>query len=261
MINLRPHLGSVRRKLIGSVYSRAVDLGNCGPIVSFCFDDFPRSAYATGGTILKSFGVQGTYYAAIGLMNTANHLGELFCRDDLASLVADGHELASHTFSHVSCRSVSTPTFLSEVEKGRKAIEYLTGRPDSGNFAFPYGDFTRLARKSLTGQVQSSRSTWRGLNGPKVDLSLLRANSLYGENDQVDDAQQLISENENKRSWLIFYSHDVRSHPSAFGCTPFLLESAVSCAIRRSRVMTIAQALTELYPSTSKLATAVTARA
>ncbi len=51
---------------------------NRGPIVSFSFDDFPRTAYSAGGAILERFGVRGTYYAAAGLMNTANELGEQF---------------------------------------------------------------------------------------------------------------------------------------------------------------------------------------
>ena len=73
--------------------------------MSFCFDDFPRTAYTVGGAILKNFGARGTYYAAMGMMNTNNDLGDQFTREDLDCLLADGHELASHTFSHISCRN------------------------------------------------------------------------------------------------------------------------------------------------------------
>jgi peptidoglycan/xylan/chitin deacetylase (PgdA/CDA1 family) len=246
-MKVRAQLGSLRRQLLSSACSRPVPLGARGPIVSFAFDDFPRTALTTGGRILKSYGARGTYYAAIGLMNCSNDLGEQFRAEDLESLLADGHELASHTFGHVSCRSVSRSTFIREVEKGRRAIEELTGQVDSGNFAFPFGDVTLYAKRALGKSVASCRGIWQGLNGPEVDLNLLRANSLYGDRDKKDRVEELILENERQGSWLIFYSHDVQDTPSRFGCTPALLDFALSYASRRSaRILTVAEVVAEL---------------
>jgi len=246
-MNVRAQLGLLRRQLLSSVYSRRVLLGTRGPIVSFTFDDFPRTALTVGGRILKSYGIRGTYYAAIGLMNKSNELGEQFRREDLDTLLGDGHELASHTFSHVSCRSVSCSKFRREVEKGRRAIEELTGRSDSGNFAFPFGEITLNGKRTVGPDVASSRGIWNGLNGPEVDLNLLLANSLYGDRDECAQVQELILDNERRRSWLIFYSHDVHHTPSRFGCTPALLEFAVSLASHRSaRILTVAEVIAEL---------------
>lgn len=246
-MSIRSQLGSLRRQVISCVSSRRVPLGNRGPVVSFCFDDFPRTALTTGGRILNSLGVAGSYYVAAGLMNKMNELGEQFHREDLDAALADGHELASHTFSHISCRSVSASTFLADVQKGRQAIEQLTGKPDSGNFAFPFGDLTLKAKKLVGPGAVSCRSTWKGFNGPDVDLNLLRANSLYGGRDECVIAQKLILDNERKKGWLIFYSHDVQETPSRFGCTPALLEFAVSCALQTStRVLTVAEVVANL---------------
>ena len=136
---IKRQLGEVRRKVVSSLCKRPASLGNRGPVVSFTFDDFPRTALTAGGKILRSHGIRGTYYAAAGMMDTSNHLGDQFRASDLEKLLRDGHELASHTFSHVSCRSVSLERFRSDVEKGRRAIENITGQSDSGNFAFPFG--------------------------------------------------------------------------------------------------------------------------
>jgi hypothetical protein len=85
------------------------------------------------------------------------------------------------------------------------------------------------------------------LNGPVVDLNLLRANSLYGDGTSNSRVQELILENERRRSWIIFYTHDVRSTPSRYGCTPDLLEFAVSFAARRgARILTVADVVAEL---------------
>ncbi len=246
-MKVRAQLGSLRRQLLSSACSRQVPLGARGPIVSFAFDDFPRTALTSGGRILRSYGARGTYYTAIGLMNGSNDLGEQFRTGDLDSLLADGHELASHTFGHVSCRSVSRSTFIREVENGRRAIEELTGQVDSGNFAFPFGEVTLNAKRALGKRVASCRGIWPGLNGPEVDLNLLRANSLYGDRNKNNRVEELILENERQKSWLIFYSHDVRDTPSRFGCTPELLESTVSFASqRRARILTVAEVVAEL---------------
>jgi peptidoglycan/xylan/chitin deacetylase (PgdA/CDA1 family) len=245
-VSVRSGLGAARRRLLCSLYRRSAPLGNRGPIVSFTFDDFPRTACSAGGAILERFGVRGTYYAAAGLMNTSNELGEQFRLEDIDSLLEKGHELASHTFGHISCRSVSGKEFCEDVEKGRKAVEEVSGL-DSPNFAYPFGHVTLQAKRTLRLGLGSARSIVPGLNGPAIDLNLLRANSLYGDLEGARRAEELIADNTKQKAWLIFYTHDVRSKPSPFGCTPELLEFAVSSAARCGcRILTMGEALTEI---------------
>jgi peptidoglycan/xylan/chitin deacetylase (PgdA/CDA1 family) len=246
-MTIRAQVGRFRRAALSCLFSRNVSLENIGPFVSFSFDDFPRTALTVGGRILKNYGVRGTYYASIGLLNKCNELGEQFRRADLDTVLGDGHELASHTFSHVSSYSLSRAKFVAEVEKGRRAIEELTGRPDSGSFAFPFGEVTLNVKKSVGLSTASSRGIWGGLNGPRVDLNLLRANSLYGGQDKHDHVRELILENERQKQWLIFYSHDVSETPSQYGCTPGLLEYAVDLAVRRNcQIVTVNEAVVKL---------------
>jgi peptidoglycan/xylan/chitin deacetylase (PgdA/CDA1 family) len=246
-MKLRSRIGEVRRRVLCHFHSRLVPLGDKGPLISFSFDDFPRTAYTVGAPILKSFGARGTYYVSAGLMNTANDLGEQYHLEDLQDLVAQGHELGSHTFSHLSCRAVPLQTFRDDLKKGRQAICELSGLADSGNFAYPYGDVTLRAKKTLGPDLVSCRSTIGGINGPEADLNLLRANRLYGGIDEFTGVQRLIRENEERKGWLIFYSHDVRPQPSRFGCTPALLEATVSFAAQsKATVLTVADALAKL---------------
>jgi peptidoglycan/xylan/chitin deacetylase (PgdA/CDA1 family) len=219
-----------------------------GPIITFTFDDFPRTALTTGAAVLESFGARATYYVAMSLMNTTNDLGEQFRQEDLDSVLDRGHELASHTYSHLSARKVSYRVFRDDVAKGEQAIREKMGVSGSGNFAYPYGDATLGAKRRLGPELMSSRGTCGGLNGPDVDLNLLRANSLYGDVDRVEAAKRLILENEQQRHWLIFYSHDVAPKPSPFGCTPKLLEAVCSlAAAREGRFMTVAQVVRDLF--------------
>lgn len=246
-MTLRSQVGDVRRRILSALYRRLVPFGTRGPIITFSFDDFPRTALTIGADILESFGGRATYYVTMSLMNTRNDLGEQFRQEDLGSVLDRGHELASHTFSHLSARRAGYDVFEHDVEIGEQAIQERMGVPGSGNFAYPYGDVTLGAKKKLGPKLMSCRGTCGGLNGPDVDLNLLRANSLYGDLARADSAKRLIQENEKQRCWLIFYSHDVAARPSPFGCTPKLLEAICSfAAARDARFMTVAQVMKEL---------------
>jgi peptidoglycan/xylan/chitin deacetylase (PgdA/CDA1 family) len=244
---LRSQLGAMRRHVLCSMYRRELPLGNVGPIVSFTFDDFPRSALMTGGTVLESVGGHATYYVAMGLIGQSNRLGEQFRHEDLVSLVKRGHELANHTFSHSSARRVETCIFKEDVERDERTILESTGIASSGNFAYPYGESTLRSKRILGPQMRSCRGTCGGFNGPNVDLNLLRANNLYGDVDQAERAKVLMMENKRRRSWLIFYSHDVCTSPSRFGCTPNLLHQVAEFAVKSgARLLTVAQVLDEM---------------
>src|ERR1035438_8289977 len=229
---LRSGLGDLRRRLLSSLHSRPASLGEPGPVVSFCFDDFPLTAYTGGGAILKRYGARGTYYVAMGLMDTSNHLGDHFRRQDLDSLLTDGHELACHTYSHISCRAVPFRVFEDDFNRGKDAIRKITGC-EPANFSYPFGHVTLTAKKRVGAQVSSSRGIYAGVNAPMTDLNLLRANGLYGDVNRFAAMDALIVRNQKQRGWLIFYTHDVRPNPSEFGCTPELLEQVVSSVLAR----------------------------
>jgi len=253
-MNFRSQLGDVRRRILTGYYRRIVPLGAHGPIITFSFDDFPRTALTVGADILEAVGARATYYVAMSLMNTTNNLGEQFCDEDLLSVVARGHELAGHTFSHLSARQATYDAFQRDVDKGERAIQERMGLSTSGNFAYPFGEVTLGVKRRLGSRFTSCRGTYGGVNGPDVDLNLLRANSLYGDLDRAEAAKRLVLENEKREGWLIFYSHDVTTKPSPYGCTPQLLADVCSFAAGRdTRFLTVAQVMKELEQRHSPL--------
>src|SRR5947207_11316553 len=90
--------GSCQRRAARAFFARPLAVKSPRPIISFTFDDFPRSALHTGGAILERFGVRGTYYASLGLMGRTAPTGPIFLREDLPVLIAQGHELGCHTY-------------------------------------------------------------------------------------------------------------------------------------------------------------------
>jgi peptidoglycan/xylan/chitin deacetylase (PgdA/CDA1 family) len=211
------------------------------PVVSFSFDDFPRSALWNGGAILKANGICGTYYAAMGLIGANMATGEQFHRGDLDALLQDGHELASHTYSHVSSHKSTPQSYGEEVLRGQKAVEQITGRSGPQSFAYPFGHIAMGVRGEIAGKVSSARSVWGGLNGPWLDLSRLRACSIYGGREAFPALSVLIRRNANRKRWLIFYTHDVSRTPSRFGCTPELFDMVVQLSLQCATMRTIGE--------------------
>jgi peptidoglycan/xylan/chitin deacetylase (PgdA/CDA1 family) len=237
----------IHRVALGASHRRLVALRDGPPMVSFTFDDFPRSAHLVGGQTLAAHGARGTYYTAPGLMDRTNELGELFCAQDLHDLVAAGHELASHTLGHVSSRTMSADEYGAEVAKGDDALrDLVTGGP-SGNFSYPFGEVTLAAKKVAGRHCRSCRSTLAGCHGPMADLNLLRANQLYSNSIPFSRVSALVARYARPGHWLIFYTHDVREAPSPFGCTPRYFEDSVRCAVDAgARIVTVADALASL---------------
>ena len=60
------------------------------PLISFTFDDFPRSALINAGALLYERGFAGTYYASFGLMGRKTPTGQIFACEDLGKLVSQG---------------------------------------------------------------------------------------------------------------------------------------------------------------------------
>jgi peptidoglycan/xylan/chitin deacetylase (PgdA/CDA1 family) len=216
-------------------------------MITFTFDDFPRSAYCQGSSILQSHDARGTYYASLGLMNSRTVCGELFVLDDLQRLLNDGHELACHTHDHLECSQTGRRAYEHNILKNAAEAARLLNGYRFRHFAYPCGSVAGPHKKMLARHFQTLRTTESGVNAGRFDLNRLRANRLYSGSVPVNNALQLIEENVRSPGWLIFYTHDVCSSPSPFGCTPEYFEKVVAAAAQSgSTILTIGAASGQL---------------
>ena len=163
------------RKLGRFLLTRPQQVKWPGGVVSFTFDDFPKSALSAGGAILEQHGVRGTYYTAVGLAETDNHLGPMFDRADVGAAHANGHEIACHTFRHLDCgRDRHRASLLADIDAQRAAI-----RGPDRRLRRPISPFrsaaSRFRRKgALSRRFASCRGTGDGINAGTVDLADLQ---------------------------------------------------------------------------------------
>ncbi|HYM72687.1 MAG TPA: polysaccharide deacetylase family protein [Stellaceae bacterium] len=234
------------REIGGFLCTRPAKVSWPGGAVSFTFDDFPRSAWLNGGAILERHGLRGTYYAALNLAGTENHLGPMFTIDDLREVHARGHEIACHTFNHRDCRRAPASEILAEIDENAAALSRLLDGATMSNFAYPYGAVSLAAKHALSRRFASCRSTGQGINQGTVDLADLLGIHIYA--GVFDRARlcQLIDDSRAQGGWIVFYTHDVSDTPSAFGCTPEQLEWVVAYAAQNATVLPVDDMLRSL---------------
>ncbi len=209
-----------------------------GGVVSFTFDDFPKSALAAGGAILERHGARGTYYVSFGLAGSENHLGRLCDGEDVAAAHRAGHEIACHTFRHLDCSRVAADRLLADIARNAVALGALTG-VEAENFAYPYGGLSLSAKRVLSRRFLSCRGIAAGINAGTADFADLKANRIRAAAGPEGGFRRLIDAARAAAGWLIFYTHDVAERPSDFGCTPAQLDAVVAYAAATGAVLPV----------------------
>jgi hypothetical protein len=217
---------------------------NPRPLVSFTFDDFPRSALHTGGAILRRFGLAGTYYASFGLMGTEAPTGRIFIAEDLEQTLADGHELGCHTFDHRDSWATAPRSFEASVLENRRALGQLVPGACFRTLAYPISPPRPLTKRRVAAHFLCSRGSGQTFNAGKADMNNLFAYFLEQARGDLSAVQRVIDRNCLERGWLIFATHDVCDAPTPFGCTTAFFETVVQCAVRSgATVMPVVEAL------------------
>ena len=209
---------------------------NEAPIVSFTFDDFPRSAYYAGGAILKAHGFRGTYYTALGLADTLEPVGEIFSREDLVKVVADGHELGCHTFGH--CHSWDTAPAAFERSIGDNARRLREWLPETSltTLAYPLAEPRPSTKRLAARHFSCCRAGGQTYNTAVIDRGLLSAYFLERAK-SLDSVKRMIDRTAAASGWLIFATHDVCETASPWGCKPQFFDDVVRYASRSGNVV------------------------
>jgi peptidoglycan/xylan/chitin deacetylase (PgdA/CDA1 family) len=234
----------ISNRLARHFHAAPFRLPGTSPMVSFTFDDIPKSAAVVGAPMLEEYGARGTFYVSGGLTDqwSGHWIGA--SADDIIGLHRSGHEVACHTFSHLRTSDLDATALTAEAERNRRFLLALDPSISVENFAYPYG-FGSVSRKRQLGKTfRSSRGILPGVNSGTIDLHFLRATPLIDGDIDREGIDRVFDEALAKNGWLIFYSHDVETAPSPYGCSPSLLRHALDAATRRNiPVLSVAETL------------------
>jgi peptidoglycan/xylan/chitin deacetylase (PgdA/CDA1 family) len=215
-------------------------------VISFTFDDFPKSAFTVGGSILERHGARGTYYVASKLAGTQGDLGQSFDADDIRDAHRNGHEIACHTYTHLRCSEADRSSLKAEIRANAIALSSIIEGFVPTNFAYPYGAVSPKARRVLKSYFASCRGIQPGVNEGRPNMAELFANCVYANDFDEAKIRDLIDRNRAVGGWLIFYTHDIHHTPSPYGCTPEQFEAVVAYAAESTTILPIRDVISRL---------------
>lgn len=213
------------------------------PLVSFTFDDFPKSAWVNGGPVLERFDAKATYYAVGDFCGRTVEDVEQYDEADLKAVHAAGHEIGCHTFRHGHGPEVSSADLRQEIADNAAFLSERLGETPV-SFAYPYGDISPRTKALFGRTFASSRGIRPGVNGPISDLAQLRAYPLELRSSTEAMVEHWVEAARASKGWLIFFGHDVSDDPTPYGCTPAMLAHALGC-VRKAGIdiLTVRDAL------------------
>ena len=229
---------------------RTCRLQSAAPLISFTFDDFPRSALHQGGAILRGHGFTGTYYASFGLMGKTAPTGEIFTAEDLSEFVRQGHELGCHTYDHCDSWETGSAEFEASILRNQKQLAELLPGARFASLSYPISWPRPQTKRYVAKYFDCARGGGQTFNVGTVDLNYLKAFFIEQSRDNFAAIQRVIDDNAAGNGWLIFATHDVSDSPTRFGCTTQLFERVVQRAMKSgAAVLPISAALCRALPA------------
>jgi hypothetical protein len=237
----------LRREIAHRMARRSFYMRNEEPLVSFTFDDFPRSALREGGAILRSHELTGTFFASLGQMGGVGPTGQIFSAEDLGDLVAQQHELGCHTYGHCHAWDTTAADFEASVVQNREAVRnYLPGI-EWKTLSYPLSCPRPAIKHVAARYFECCRGGGQTFNSGAIDLSYLKAFFIERSRDDFGSIERTIRENVRANGWLIFVTHDISDSPTQFGCTEQLFEKIVRCVVRSgSKTLPVRAALQQI---------------
>lgn len=197
------------------------------PIASITFDDFPRSAWTSGGEILARHNARATYYAAGSFQGRTEDGLEYFTPEDLKAIAAAGHEVGCHGYRHKVSWRLSSQDLARDSERNAAAVREALGDYVLSSYAYPYGEASPRTKGVMGARFATSRGITKGVNAGLIDLAQLKAVGIERWWWTPAYIEGVIAEAKARNGWVIFFTHDVSDDPSPYGATPAMLEHAL----------------------------------
>jgi len=227
MTNIKNFYNNARKIVSRSFYKSERMIGSERKIVSFTFDDVPKSTFENAVPILNKYKLSATFYVALSLM-TGNSGKDLYSKENLQKCLEGGHELACHSYNHIHFFDTKNADLIKDdLKRNHITLEGLGLNTSFENFSYPFGEQTITSKRVVSEIYKSCRGTDHGINSGKIDLNSLRAVKLYEKKSTIEMIERLLKQLDDSGGWLVFYTHDVQNNFSAGGCSPEYLEIVI----------------------------------
>ena len=223
-------IDQMRRRAARYLDVEAVNIAPPVGVFSLSFDDIPATAWTEAGPILAEHGVKATYYVCGGLAGGRNMDRDQFRVEHLQALHAAGHEVGCHTFGHTSVLRMDAAALKLSLDANAAWVGERLGGYEMTTFAYPFGDCTLSAKRTVRGRFALGRGVRDGVNAGREHRGLIKSIGLERRRLAGYDFEALMAETAASRGWLTAYAHDVSDDPTDYGCTPDDLDRVIRAA-------------------------------
>ena len=132
---------------------QAAERGEGRGLVALTFDDGYADFVATAMPVLAEYGMTASVYVVAGLLAGTNEWDEgprldLMTADEVRAAAAAGHEVGSHSTTHVPMAGLDPAELHRQVAESRRLLEEVLDAPVTG-FAYPYGSWDDAAATAV----------------------------------------------------------------------------------------------------------------
>lgn len=227
----------VQRRVVQWRTACHADVAPDRPVITFTFDDFPKTAL-NGADIVEKHGGRAGFYACTTLMNQRSPvMGDMFDAETLAELRARGHEIGAHTHSHLDCARSPLSKVERDIGENLVALQEVGHLETVSAFAFPYGETSYAAKRWIGDVFVTGRGILPGVNIGECDRSQLRAIELGSSAMHRRRALAALKTAIDAKAWLFFFTHDVSNAPTEYGAPVELMEELAQRAVDAGAVL------------------------
>lgn len=218
----------ISRRITPFCARRVINYSLTRPVISFTFDDCPKSVIPHGLNTIEAEGWRGSLYISSGLLGKTNHHGEQMQWNDVKEAHEKGHEIGCHTYSHIDGTQVAKNDFMRDIQRNHLKFD-RADLPPAKSFAYPYGQTSPELKNTLSQNFTGLRGIQPGAMYGSADLNEIKSTPLFSGR-FIAKALKQIENLDLNPAWTTFFTHDISETPSNWGCTPGEFQSIVAAA-------------------------------
>ena len=216
---------------------------NSSVMVTFTFDDVPKSVFTVGFPILEKYHYPATIY-----VETRNTTFNGYMNwDDVGVVAKAGWEIGAHTHTHPHLTKLTNEEILEDLLISTQEFAAHGYAPQ--NFASPFGDMDERVLAIIKRHYASQRAAWpNGVNVGELDPYNIQSYAI-SKDTTWEEMSNLLDGLQREGGWLVLQMHDVTPKGVTVGqqYDTNLLEDIVEEVHSRGfPVITIRQALENL---------------
>ncbi len=212
-------------------------------IVSFTFDDAPKSVMSVGLPLMQQAGYPATVY--ISTRNTA-YPGYMNW-EDVAEVAKHGWEIGAHTHTHARLTELRDEEIVLEFETSD--TEFLQHGYRPAVFATPYGSYDDRVLSVVKRYYTSHRAAWpAGANTLQPDPYAVASYEI-NRTTTIEEVTRLLENLQKNGGWVVFQLHHVfpKGEVVSEEYGTDLLEAIIKqVQTKQIAVLTVSDALTQL---------------